>query len=94
MRRPTHAACAAQRSAVLPPGCLSTPFSRLLLQAIVARLRRRELYKYVTDALIPKVSRVGQSLSPRLHGFSWWLQTALRPGQAIQSAWHQTGLHC
>lgn len=50
----------AQRSAVLPPGCLSTPFSRLLLQAIVARLRRRELYKYVTDALIPQVSWIGQ----------------------------------
>jgi hypothetical protein len=24
-------------------------------QAIIARLRRRELYKYVTDALIPQV---------------------------------------
>lgn len=26
------------------------------LQAIIARLRRRELYKYVNDALIPQAS--------------------------------------
>ena len=32
------------------------PVNPVAIQAIVARLRRRELYKYVTDALIPKVT--------------------------------------
>lgn len=39
-----------------PPPCVPVPPSAR--QAIIARLRRRDLYKYVTDALIPLVSRL------------------------------------
>ena len=33
-------------------------------QAIIARLRRRELYKYVNDALLPQVGVRGR--------WAWW----------------------